>query len=44
MVMAVKLPRYTKHHGAVHFECVNFKVRKFHVNEAVKKISPLKFD
>ena len=28
----------------LYFECVNFKVRKFYVNEAVKKISPLKFD
>lgn len=44
MVTAVKLPKYTKHHGAVHFECANSKVRKCYINEAVKKISPSKFD
>lgn len=43
-VTAVKLPKYTKHHGAVHFECAKSKVRKFYINEAVKKISPPKFD
>lgn len=44
MVTAVKLPKYTKHHGAVHFEYANSKVRKFYINEAVRKISPSKFD